>query len=62
MSPTSEDMKKNWSITGVSVPAGVLTGMGVGFLIHNVPAGLFIGLGCGFLLMMIGMMILQFRK
>jgi hypothetical protein len=31
------------------IPAGVITGMGVGFLIDNVPAGLMIGLGLGFL-------------
>lgn len=30
------------------IPAGVITGMGVGFLIDNVVAGLFIGLGVGF--------------
>lgn len=30
------------------IPAGVITGMGVGFLIENVAAGLFIGLGTGF--------------
>lgn len=30
------------------IPAGVLTGMGVGFLTNNIAAGLFIGLGLGF--------------
>ncbi len=62
MSPQSEEMKKQWSITGLAVPAGVLIGMGIGFLIGNVPAGLFIGLGCGFLVMLIAMLILQFKK
>ncbi len=62
MSPQSEEMKKQWSITGLAVPAGVLIGMGIGFLIGNVPAGLFIGLGCGFLVMLIAMLILQFNK
>lgn len=31
------------------IPAGVLLGLGVGFLINNIPAALFIGLGCGFI-------------
>lgn len=30
------------------IPAGVIGGMGVGFLINNLPAGMFIGLGLGF--------------
>ena len=62
MSPQSEEQKKQWSITGVAIPAGVLTGLGVGFLINNIAAGLFLGLGGGFLVMMIGMLILQIRK
>ncbi len=32
------------------IPAGVLTGMGIGFLIGNIPGGLFTGLGIGFAL------------
>jgi len=32
----------------IFVPAGILGGMGVGFLVNNVPAGLFIGMGLGF--------------
>jgi len=32
------------------IPAGILTGMGFGFLYGNLVAGLFIGLGIGFLL------------
>ena len=32
------------------IPAGVLTGMGFGFLYGNLVAGLFIGLGIGFLI------------
>lgn len=35
---------------GLFIPAGTLTGMGVGFLTDNLVAGLFIGLGAGFLL------------
>jgi hypothetical protein len=32
---------------GIFVPAGLLVGMGIGFLIGNVPAGMFVGLGVG---------------
>ncbi|MFC1904138.1 hypothetical protein ACFLXJ_06660 [Chloroflexota bacterium] len=62
MPTQSDDLKKHWSITGVAIPAGVLIGLGVGFLINNIAAGLFLGLGGGFLVMMIGMLILQIRK
>ena len=30
------------------IPAGVLLGMGFGFVYGNIPAGFFIGLGLGF--------------
>ena len=33
------------------IPAGVITGMGVGLLTDNVAAGLFLGLGTGFALL-----------
>ena len=62
MSPQSEETKKQWSITGVAIPAGTLIGLGVGFLINNIPGGLFIGLGGGFLVMLVGMMIMQYKK
>ena len=62
MSPQSEEMKKHWGIAGVAVPGGLLLGMGIGFLIGNVPAGMFMGLGGGFLVMMIIMLILQFKR
>jgi hypothetical protein len=62
MSTQSDDQKKHWNITGVAIPAGVLIGLGVGFLIDNIPAGLFLGLGGGFLVMMIGMMILWVKR
>ncbi|MFC2068783.1 hypothetical protein ACFLTP_07255 [Chloroflexota bacterium] len=62
MSPQSEEQKKQWGITGVAIPAGVLIGLGIGFLTGNIPAGLFLGLGGGFLVMMIGMLILQFKR
>lgn len=32
------------------IPAGVLTGMGIGFLIENIPGAMFTGLGIGFVL------------
>lgn len=35
-------------LRGLLIPAGVITGMGVGFLIDNLVAGMFIGLGTGF--------------
>jgi len=35
---------------GTFIPAGLLIGLGVGFIVHNIPAGLLIGLGSGFLL------------
>jgi hypothetical protein len=62
MSTQSDDQKKHWNITGVAIPAGLLIGLGVGFLVDNIPAGLFIGLGGGFLAMMIGMLILSIRR
>ena len=33
---------------GLFLPAGVLLGLGFGFLVENVPAGLLIGVGAGF--------------
>ncbi|MFC1963547.1 hypothetical protein ACFLVL_02885 [Chloroflexota bacterium] len=62
MSTESEEQKKQWSITGVAIPGGLFIGMGIGFLIDNVTAGLFLGLGGGFLGMLIGMLILQFKR
>ena len=61
MSSQSDDQKKHWNITGVAIPAGVLIGLGIGFLVDNIPAGIFLGLGGGFLAMMIGMLILHIR-
>ena len=62
MSKEPDDMKKQWGITGVAIPAGLLIGMGYGFLVGNVTAGLFLGLGGGFLAMMIGMLILWIKR
>lgn len=35
---------------GLLIPAGLLVGMGIGFLYNNLVPGLFIGLGVGLLL------------
>jgi hypothetical protein len=39
-----------FGVGALFIPAGVLTGMGIGFLVDNLVAGLFIGLGAGFAL------------
>lgn len=43
-----EIKKDDDSPGGLFIPAGVLGGMGFGFLFSNFVAGLFIGLGVGF--------------
>jgi hypothetical protein len=53
MSTQSGEPKKPRGATGVAIPAGLLIGMGVGFLVDNVVAGVLLGLGGGFLVMMI---------
>ena len=53
MSTQSEQPKKRKGVTGLAMPAGLLIGMGVGFLVDNITAGIFIGLGGGFLVMLI---------
>ncbi|MFT4308676.1 MAG: hypothetical protein ACMXYM_04885 [Candidatus Woesearchaeota archaeon] len=45
----SEREKKDDDPEALFIPAGVLTGMGFGFLFGNIVAGLFLGLGFGFL-------------
>jgi len=51
MSTQPEQPKKRKSgVTGVAIPAGLLIGIGVGFLADEIVAGTMIGLGCGFLL------------
>ncbi|UCE98546.1 MAG: hypothetical protein JSV74_00920 [Dehalococcoidia bacterium] len=62
MSPQSEEEKRQWGVTGVAIPAGILIGLGIGFLMDDIVPGILIGLGVGFLFMMIGMIILQFKK
>lgn len=41
--------QKTKSAGGLFIPAGVLIGLGFGFLYNNIPAGLFLGLGLGFI-------------
>ena len=41
--------KREGGIGGLFIPAGILIGMGIGFLEGNIPAWMFIGLGTGFL-------------
>jgi hypothetical protein len=43
--------KKEQDANGVLIPAGLLIGIGVGFLLGNIPAWTLIGLGAGFLAM-----------
>jgi hypothetical protein len=62
MSPQSEEEKKQWGISGVAIPGGVIMGLGIGFLVDDIVAGILIGLGGGFLVMMIGMVILQLKN
>jgi hypothetical protein len=62
MSPQSEEMKKQWGIAGVAIPGGLLIGTGIGFIRADILAGLLIGLGGGFIVMMIVMLIMQFKK
>ncbi|MGV8161880.1 MAG: hypothetical protein ACP5N2_00930 [Candidatus Nanoarchaeia archaeon] len=44
---SSKDKKNEKA--GLFIPAGLLLGLGFGFLFKNVPAWLFLGLGAGFL-------------
>jgi len=43
-------LKKHEEGPALFIPAGILTGLGFGFVFNNIPAGLFIGLGVGFFL------------
>jgi hypothetical protein len=62
MSPQSEEEKRQWGISGVAIPGGVIMGLGIGFLVDDIVAGILIGLGAGFFIMMIGMVILQLKN
>ena len=55
MSTQPEQPKKRTGVTGLAIPAGLLIGLGVGFLVDNTSAGVLLGLGGGFL----GMIILR---
>ena len=49
--------KKKEDTEGIFVPAGLLIGIGLGFVYGNIPAGTLIGLGAGFLVMAIAKLI-----
>ena len=59
MSEQWDAQKKNYGISGIAIPGGLLIGMGVGFFLDNIIGGIFVGLGAGFLVMMIAMVVLQ---
>lgn len=48
----TDDLQKNKKENpgALFIPAGIIIGLGVGFLINNISAALFIGFGFGFLL------------
>ncbi|MDD5417683.1 MAG: hypothetical protein PHW96_02225 [Candidatus Nanoarchaeia archaeon] len=48
MAKSENRQKQNENPGGLFIPAGVLLGLGFGFLFNNIAAGLFIGLGSGF--------------
>ncbi len=57
-----EIREDNDSPGGLFIPAGVLGGMGFGFLFNNLVAGLFIGLGVGFALFALHDIFIKRRK
>lgn len=42
--------ENKWASSGLFIPAGLMIGMGLGFMYNELVAGLFIGLGAGFAL------------
>ena len=55
--------KKDKSDAGaLFIPAGVLTGMGFGFLYNDLVSGLFIGLGIGFAIFAIITVVVSLKK
>ncbi len=52
-----KNKKKSDDYGALFIPAGVLTGIGFGFLYDHLVAGLFIGLGFGFTLFAISCLI-----
>jgi len=58
-----EEIKKDDDSPGaLFIPAGVLAGLGFGFLFNELVAGLFIGLGVGFTLFAIYEIIIASKK
>lgn len=57
----TEKRKRN-DAEALFIPAGVLTGMGFGFLYGNLVAGLFLGLGIGFVIFALLSTIKSFKK
>ena len=51
--------EKKDDLAGLAVPAGLLIGIGLGFLYNSLLPGLFIGLGSGFLIVLILKLILK---
>ena len=51
MSKETDESKRQWSIVGLFIPAGLFIGMGVGWAMGYLVQGMFIGLGAGFLAM-----------
>ncbi len=57
-----KEIKKDDSPGALFIPAGVLSGMGLGFLFGNFIAGLFTGLGIGFTLFALYEVITRSKK
>jgi len=53
LSNDTEESRRNWSISGLFIPAGLFIGMGIGWALGFLVQGLLIGLGVGFLAMAI---------
>jgi len=53
MSKQPEQPRSRKGASGLAIPAGLLIGIGVGFLVDNIAAGVFLGLGAGFLGMVV---------
>ena len=53
MSNEKDQTERRKGISGLAIPAGALTGIGVGHAVGDLTGGLFIGLGIGFAVMLI---------
>jgi hypothetical protein len=58
MNEGDERARRGWEISGIFVPAGLLIGMGIGWLFGHLAPGLIIGLGVGLLTMAVMHLIL----